>query len=351
MVGFVRAMIADPDLVKKTVEGHAERVRPCIACNQGCVGGIFQPLFPRMGCTVNPAVGFEAGMGEDKLLAAAKPKRVVVIGGGPAGMEAARVAAQRGHRVVLFEAQPKLGGALRLAAMAPTRAGILDIAVWQEEELYRLGVDIRLNSYADVDDVRREQPDQVVLATGSLPRMDGIQLSNPGEPIELTGGGRIISSHDLLLDSDQNLGRTAVVVDDLGHYEAVACAELLAVKGLHVTYVSRHSSFAPLVETALMSEPALARLQRHAFRLRLRTRAVRVEPGAVWVRPTYVDDGVADQKLEADTVVFVSHNTPNNELYPGLVEAGLKVDVLGDAKSPRFVQTAIREGYFWGAMV
>jgi hypothetical protein len=100
-----------------------------------------------------------------------------------------------------------------------------------------------------------------------------------------------------------------------------------------------------------MSEPALARLQRHAFRLRLRTRAVRVEPGAVWVRPTYVDDGVADQKLEADTVVFVSHNTPNNELYPGLVEAGLKVDVLGDAKSPRFVQTAIREGYFWGAMV
>ncbi|MES0873306.1 FAD-dependent oxidoreductase [Sinimarinibacterium thermocellulolyticum] len=351
MVGFVRAMIADPDLVKKTVEGHPERVRPCIACNQGCVGGIFQPLFPRMGCTVNPAVGFEAGMGEDKLLPAAKPKRIVVIGGGPAGMEAARVAAQRGHRVVLFEAQPKLGGALRLAAMAPTRAGILDIAVWQEEELYRLGVDIRLNSYADVDDIRREQPDQVVLATGSLPRTDGIQLSNPGEPIEFADGGRIISSHDLLLDSDRDLGRTAVVVDDLGHYEAVACAEQLAVKGVRVTYVSRHNSFAPLVETALMSEPALARLQRHAFSLQLRTRAVRVEPGAVWVRPTYVDDRKADQKLEADTVVFVSHNAPNKELYPVLVEAGLRVDVLGDARSPRFAQTAIREGYFWGAML
>jgi NADPH-dependent 2,4-dienoyl-CoA reductase/sulfur reductase-like enzyme len=266
-------------------------------------------------------------------------------------MEAARVAAQRGHRVVLFEAQPKLGGALRLAAMAPTRAGILDIAVWQEEELYRLGVDIRLNSYADVDDIRREQPDQVVLATGSLPRTDGIQLSNPGEPIEFADGGRIISSHDLLLDSDRDLGRTAVVVDDLGHYEAVACAEQLAVKGVRVTYVSRHSSFAPLVETALMSEPALARLQRHTFSLRLRTRAVRVEPGAVWVRPTYVDDRKADQKLEADTVVFVSHNAPNKELYPVLVEAGLRVDVLGDARSPRFAQTAIREGYFWGAMV
>lgn len=349
MVGFVRAMIADPDLVKKTVEGHPERVRPCIACNQGCVGGIFQPLFPRMGCTVNAAVGFEAGLGEDKLLPVSQSKRVVVIGGGPAGMEVARVAALRGHRVVLFEAQRQLGGALRIAAKAPTRAGILDIAVWQEEELYRLGVDVRLNTYAELDDVIAEKPDHVVLATGSLPRLDGIQLANPGTAIQVAPGASMISSHDLFTAADGELGSAAVVIDDLGHYEGVGCAEFLAQKGLRVTYVSRHISFAPLVETALMSEPALERLHEHRVSVRLRTRAVRVEKGAVYLRPTYVEETSSDERVDAQTVVFVSHNTPNNGLFESLSAARLNVVVVGDARSPRFLQTAIRESYFLGA--
>ena len=348
MVGLVRATIADPDLVRKTEEGHPETVRPCIACNQGCVGGIFTPVFPRMGCTVNPAVGFELSLSEDKLKPAKTSKRVLVIGGGPAGMEAARIATLRGHRVTLIEAQPKLGGAVNLAAMAPTRAGIRDSVVWQEEELYRLGVDIRLSTYWETPDVLAEKPDVVVLATGSTPRMDGIQLSNPGEPVEGVNLPNVISSHNLFLERGRALGAFALVIDDVGHYEGVACAEYLAAKGLNVTYVSRHISFAPLVETALMSEPALERLYRYRFSLRLRTRVVRIDHQGVLIGPTFVAAKEAKESISADTVVLVSHNQPNCELHTPLAAEGVKVVVVGDANSPRFMPVAIREGYMAG---
>lgn len=348
MVGMVRATIADPDLVKKTEEGRPEAVRPCIGCNQGCVGGIFTPVFPRMGCTVNPAVGFESSLSEDKLKPARISKHIVVVGGGPAGMEAARIASLRGHKVTLVEAQPKLGGTVNLAAMAPTRAGIRDIVVWQEEELYRLGVDIRLSTYWDAQEVLNARPDAVVLATGATPRLDGVQLSNPGEPIEGMQLPKVISSHSLFLERTRDFGDSAVIVDDVGHYEGVACAEYLAAKGLAVTYVSRHISFAPMVETSLMSEPALERLHRYKFSLRLRTRAIRIDQAGVLVGPTYVAAPAASETIAAATVVVVSHNQPNSEMHTALTAEGLKVISVGDANSPRFMQVAMREGFMAG---
>ena len=152
MVALTRAHIADPDLVSKTLSGHPERVRPCIGCNQGCIGGIMGPT-GKLGCAVNPAAGFESLMGEDKLSPAAEVRKIMVVGGGPAGMEAARIASLRGHKVILAEAYPFLGGQLRLAAKAPTRQGMLDIAVWQEQEIFRQGVDVRLNTYVEVADI------------------------------------------------------------------------------------------------------------------------------------------------------------------------------------------------------
>ncbi len=156
-------------------------VRPCIACNQGCVGGLFDR--GRLGCAVNVETGNELRLDQDRIGIADEPRKVVVVGGGLAGMEAARVAALRGHSVVLLEASPRLGGALHLAAQLPKRHGIVDIAVWLEQEIYRLGVEVRLSSYAEEDDILAETPDAVIIATGSQPRMDGIQHSNPGEPI------------------------------------------------------------------------------------------------------------------------------------------------------------------------
>lgn len=351
LVGLTRAHIADPDLVRKTLAGHPEQVRPCIACNQGCVGNLLGPR-RRLGCVVNPAVGFEIRMGDDLLTSVADPRTVYVVGGGPAGLEAARTAALRGHRVILAEAEPTLGGTVKLAARAPTRHGMIDFVSWLEAEVYRLGVEVRLSTYLDAEDILQSAPDAVIIAAGAAPRMDGVQASNPGEPILGMDRPNVISSNDLFSRAGRDWGRSAVVVDDVGHYEGVACAEHLIKQGLAVTYVSRHPAFAPLVETALMTEPALQRLSSGPFTLRLRSRAVSIGDDGVVIGPTYLPAGSnLGETAPADVVVFVSANRPNRELYDALVGRVGNLRIIGDANAPRFLETAVREGRVAGAAI
>jgi 2,4-dienoyl-CoA reductase-like NADH-dependent reductase (Old Yellow Enzyme family) len=349
LVGMTRATIADPELVNKTLAGHAIEVRPCIACNQGCVGQLLAPPY-RMGCAVNPATGFERQFGDHTLKRVEKPKTVFVVGGGPAGMEAARVAAIRGHRVVLAEAERALGGAIKLASRAPTRHGLADITTWLEQEIFRLGVEVRLSTYVDAEDVLAERPDVVIVATGSLPRMDGVQLSNPGEPIDGIERAGVLSSNDVFGAMERNFGSTAAVIDDVGHYEAIAVAEFLVARGLAVTFVSRQVAFGPRVESALMTEPALQRLSRGHFSTMLRARAIAIDAKGVVVGPTYLARGANETvHVPADTVVLVSLNRPNRDLYDSLVAQGTDVRIVGDANSPRFLPAAIREGHLAGA--
>lgn len=351
MIGMVRATVADPDLVAKSLAGHPEQVRPCIGCNQGCIGQVLAPPH-RMGCAVNPGVGAELRLGDDRIAPAETPQKVLVIGGGPAGLEAARVAALRGHKVVLAEAEADLGGTVKIAGAAPNRTGIKDIIVWLQDEVYRLGVDVRLGTYMEIDDVVAEAPDRVIVACGSTPRMDGVQASNPGEPIAGMDQRHVLSSHDLFLNTNRDPGRTAVVIDDVGHYEAIAAAEQLVAKGLEVTFVTRHTSFGPLVESALMTVPALQRMSRGAFTVKTRTRAIAVESDGVLVGPTYAPAGSNQvTKVPADTVVFVSANAANRSLYEELAARGITARVVGDANAPRFLPTAIREGHVAGASI
>jgi len=345
LVGLTRAHIADPDLVRKTLDGHPEQVRPCIACNQGCVGNLLGPRH-RVACAINPGAGFESRQGDQHLARAASPSRVLVIGGGPAGLEAARVAALRGHRVVLAEAEPALGGALKLAARAPTRHGIGDFIGWLETEVYRLGVDVRLSTYMDAEDVLKVGADAVIIATGSSPRLDGVQASNPGEPMLGADSARVVSTNQLFSDIRRGWGDAAVVVDDVGHYEGIAASEHLLNKGMAVTYVSRHASFAPGVETALMTEPALQRLSRGQFTLRLRTRAIAVEERSVILGPTFLPAKTNQREsVAADVVVFISPNRPNRDLHRDLEGHHPSVTLVGDANAPRFLETAVHEGH------
>ena len=351
LVALTRAHIADPELVSKTLACHPERVRPCIACNQGCVGGLLGPA-ARMGCTVNPAVGLEDSLEDTRLQPAVMPRRVLVVGGGPAGMEAARVAALRGHRVTLAEAADKLGGALRIAARAPQRHGIGDIVAWLEQEIYRLGVEVRLSSYLGADDIRREAPEAVILATGSLPRMDGVQLSHPGEPIDGIDRPHVLSSWDLLTERPPRAVRSAVVIDDVGHYEGVAAAEHLVALGAEVHFVTRHTAFAHQMEAALSAEPALQRLARGRFHLHLRTRALAIGPDHVELLPAYLSPaGPGAFRVAAERVVFISHNAPCRNLADELADSGLPLRLIGDACSPRFLPTALREGRLAGVAI
>lgn len=350
MVGIVRGMVADPDLVTKTFAGESSRVRPCIACNQGCINNLL--TIGQIECAVNAGAGHELTAGDHLVVPADHSKTVLVVGGGPAGMEAARVAAMRGHKVILAEAAPVLGGALRIAAMAPTRHGIMDYVTWLQDEVYRLGVEVRLSTYMEAADVMESGADAVIVATGSRPRMDGVQISHPGQPIRGIERSNVISSHDLFLAPPVSFGKTAVVIDDDGHWEGLAVAEYLAAQGLQVTFVTRLRAVAPGLQYTLTIEPFLQRMERYNWKYMTRTRAIAVEDGVVIVGPTHeINDEIGASRVPADAVVVISANMPNRELVIDSIGRNSEVYIVGDANSPRYLPTATREGHRAGALV
>jgi 2,4-dienoyl-CoA reductase-like NADH-dependent reductase (Old Yellow Enzyme family)/thioredoxin reductase len=347
MVGMTRAHIAEPDLISKTREGREEEIRPCIACNQGCVGEVNGPQ-RKMACVVNTAVGKEQFLGEEKLEKVKEPKTVLVVGGGPAGLEAARIAAIRGNKVMLMEAQNKLGGTINLARIVPHLHGLYDFIHWQITEIDRLGVESQTNIYVESEEVKKISPDAVIIATGSLPRMDGIQLAIPGEPARGLEQPHVLSSIDLLSSPGMVFGKKAVVFDDVGHYEAIGVAEYLMEKGLAVTFITSRREFAPLMEPALRSNPALERLSKGDFNLITRAQLCKVNEKNVEVKYLYGGDSLF---IPADIVIPVFHNKPEASLKNRLLDFSGDIYVVGDAKSPRFLKAAIHDGYRAGSMV
>lgn len=350
LVSMVRAHIADPTIVQKTREGRTLEIRPCIGCNQGCIGGIVGDR-RRMGCVVNPAVGFESTLSEDLIVKTQNPRKILVVGGGPAGMEAARVALLHGHQVTLVEAAPRLGGMLSYARRFPKLSGIGDISTWLENEIYRLGADVRLSSYFDADDVLAEKPDAVIVATGSQPPDDGriTQVGDPACKIELSPRARVLNSIELIEAGKGDLGKRAIVLDDIGHYESIACCEYLLNEGLEVTYVTRHPTFAPIIETTHRTMSALTRLNAaNRFRVMTQSLLLSFGDGVAKVRPIF---GEKDEEVPADLLVSVTYRQPMNELHAELSGKVGSLQLVGDARTARDLQAAIREGHMAARMI
>ncbi|MCK9541599.1 MAG: FAD-dependent oxidoreductase [Novosphingobium sp.] len=343
MVSMVRAQIADPFLVAKTKAGRPEDVRPCLGCNQGCGGGLWRE--GRLGCTVNPAVGYEESLSETLIAPAPQPRDVLVIGGGPAGMEAARLAALQGHRVTLAEASANLGGLVNVAKRAPKLQGLADIVVWQEEQLYTLGVDVRLNTYIEPDDARAMQADTIIVATGSYPRMDGFVFNNPGAPVRGVDRPHVLSSIDVLTDTRRDFGKSAVVMDTAGHYEALAACDHLVQQGLAVTLVCAHPNMTPMAQTYGRTNNVVERMTATGrFTLLLSHRIVEIHDGRCTVGMVRTAEQYSFD-VPADTVVLVSPNEPLRDLYDALRDDGRTVHLVGDARSPRDMQAAIAEAH------
>jgi 2,4-dienoyl-CoA reductase-like NADH-dependent reductase (Old Yellow Enzyme family) len=341
IVSMVRAHIADPDIVAKSASGYPERVRPCIACNQGCIGRV--ATFGRLGCVVNTAAGDETTLAEQLIRPAHSPRHVLIVGGGPAGMEAARIAAIAGHRVVLAEAMPKLGGLTTLYRAAPRMGTIGDIADWLEGEIYRLGGEVRLSTYMDAGDIAAEGADIVILAIGADIAPPVRQVQFPADEVRQAPRAEVITSLEPFADRRAHRGKNAIVLDEIGHYEAIACAEQLLKQGVGVTFVTRHKMFAPAIDITLRTQSALERLYASGdFALRVGTRLLAVRPGSADIAPNF---GGEVENVQADTVVWVPIRAGQTELADELQTRGNDATCVGDMLAARNLQTAIREGH------
>jgi len=340
LVAMVRATIADPELVRKTAEGRAHLVRPCIACNQACVGGLNTRA--RVSCTVNASAGREVHGGDDSLRSGA-PQRVLVIGGGPAGIEAARAGTLAGHTVTLLEAGDSLGGQMQYARNSPLRkqalARLLD---YYPVMLADLGVDVVTNTTASAATVREFAPDAVILATGSVPRRDGFQVLHPWGPPDGFDPATVLTSWDVM--SGAETSGTVLVLDEVGHYETLDVAQLLIEQGRRVRLVSRFSLVAANLEMRwdMVGAPNARYLYAGDFEFYPRRVISSVADGKVaFERPEA--PGVAEI-LDFDYLVAVGGNVPSYDLFEELRTGPWEVRLAGDANGPRLLEAATFEG-------
>jgi len=345
LVSMVRATIADPNIVAKSLKGHEREVRPCISCNQQCVGGLFGPT-REVSCVVNVHVGRE---GEPLPSPVVTPKRVMVIGAGPAGLMAARAAAKRGHLVSIYDSAPGPGGLVNVARSAPHRSDLGLVTDWLATEMGRLGVFVHWGRTMDAAAVLAAHPDTVVVATGSWPRVDGLQRGAPGIRVDGVDLPHVVGPVEVLRDGAGKGVRRALVFDDLGTYPAIGVTEHLLVAGVPVTLATSQPMLGAELGPSLQRDPAAQRLGGYpGFTFVSRVALTRVEPGTATLR--HLDSGVEQQEA-ADLVVLVTGFEPQHALFDELRLLHPNVVIVGDALAPAYLGHAIATGHRAGTTI
>ena len=339
MVSIVRGQIADPHLANKAREDRADDVRGCISCNQMCWGRRSRDLW--ISCLVNPSAGREFEWGGDRFTPAPQRKTVLVVGGGPAGLEAARVAAERGHRVTLVEASPRLGGAFRLAGLQPRRSQILELLDWYERQLMQLGVEVRLNFPIDAQEVKSLGAEHVILATGSQPAGTGFQRGVPQlETIAGLENAHVWSIEDVM-GKRAHLGKHVILVDDTGDWRGGGTAWYLAEQGHSVTLVTGWPLVGFWIQRTAGDGKLRARLAQLDAHWLTESAVVAWHSDAATVRNLL--DGT-EQRLAADSLVLATTNVSETELAQQLTQTDVSFAMAGDNVAPRLAAQAIYEG-------
>jgi 2,4-dienoyl-CoA reductase (NADPH2) len=357
MIGMARALIADPDLPRKAMEGNFEAIQHCIACNQGCFDSVFQ-LLP-VTCLVNPRTGLERHYPVTPTL---QKKKVLVIGGGPAGMMTAVTAAQRGHEVILYEKQAALGGQLPLAAAPPGRVEMATLGIDLAHQMEIHSVEIHLGQEVTLEFIKTLQPQTVVIATGAkplippLPGIDGPQVYTAWEvlsgqvdmetPVVIIGGGAVGCETALFLakkgtiDAEtllflfENQAETPETLSDLilkGNKD-IAIVEMLTKLGTDIGASTRWS--------------ILQDIHRRGLQIHLSSKVIEITPETV----VFQKEGNL-VSLPARTVIIAAGAVAENGLYEGLKDVVPELYLIGDAKSPRKALEAVREGFQIGLKI
>jgi 2,4-dienoyl-CoA reductase (NADPH2) len=329
LVGVVRAQIADPEFARKARENRADDIRLCLSCNQECVGRM--GLNRWLGCIENPATGREAEYGIGTLKPADSAKRVVVVGGGPAGLKAATVAARRGHRVTLLEKEPRLGGQVVWAVRVASRAEFGDIIRNLLHEIEELGIDVRTGVYATPEMVLAEKPDAVVVATGSVPDRHAI----PG------ADGAAVADVTDILSGEIKPGKRVLVVDRLGFHEATSVAEYLGEQGCEVEVITPTLYVGQDLGVTLDLENWYRQARRLGIKCTPNHSPLSIEGKTVTALHNY--SGQMVNFDQADTVVLAVHRKADSGLYESL-RGQVELHRIGDCVAPRRAHAAIIEG-------
>lgn len=300
MVGMTRAHMTDPHIVRKILEKREEEIRPCVGANY-CLDRIYQGGAAY--CIHNPSTGRELTM-PHTLRRAEKRRRIIVVGTGPAGLEAARVSAERGHKVMVFEAANQPGGQVRLTAQSPRHREMMGIIDWRMAQCEKLGVDFRFNTWAEAETVLAETPDVAIIATGGIPDMQ----------ILPEGNDLAVSPWDII-SGDVQPGANVLVFDEAGDHAGLQAAEFIANTGGKVEIMTADRTFAPEV-MGMNLVPYMRSLQRKdvAFSVSYRLIAIRRDNNRLiaQIGSDYV--GISFER-EFDQIVVNDGTRPMDDLY------------------------------------
>ena len=334
LVGMARAHIADPFLLTKAREGRLDEIRPCIACNQGCIQMV--ELSRPITCLMNPTAGLEQTWGEGSLVPAPVRKRVLVIGGGPAGLEAARVAAERGHAVTLWERAPEVGGQVTIASRITARSEFTYARTYFEAQCRRLGVEIQCGVDASADRVVGFRPDAVVVATGATPKRATIP-----------GATRVHTIWEAL-ERPEQLGERVAFIEADGNWQSVATAEHLASLGKRVFLITAGGSYGWRITVYSML----------AVGPRFREKGIKVMPlrsvRAVEGRTLVLEDrstGESERLEGIDGIVAALGGLAEDGLYHALRGQVPELRMVGDCVAPRTALEAVYEGHEVGRAI